>query len=60
MTNHGFHIGRELDEGILPRISNIFYEDEMNFPSAPDVANYLSPEVNLEQPMFLLLFLLFL
>ncbi|KAH7653421.1 Protein-serine/threonine phosphatase protein [Dioscorea alata] len=35
---------REFDEGILPRISNIFYEDEMNFPSAPDVANYLSPE----------------
>lgn len=53
-----FHIGREFDDAILPQISNIFYEDEMNFPSAPDVSNFLSPEVNLKQPMFLLLFLL--
>lgn len=37
---------REFDEGLLPRISDVFYEDELvNFPSAPDVGNYLISEV---------------
>jgi len=40
-------IGRDFDEGILPRISEVRYEDEMDgIPSAPDVSNYLISEVN--------------
>ncbi|KAJ6839434.1 RNA polymerase II C-terminal domain phosphatase-like 1 [Iris pallida] len=36
---------KEFDEGILPRIIDVFYEDEMMvFPSAPDVGNYLISE----------------
>ncbi|XP_073101362.1 RNA polymerase II C-terminal domain phosphatase-like 1 isoform X2 [Elaeis guineensis] len=36
---------KEFDEGLLPRISDIFYEDEWkDFPSAPDVGNYLISE----------------
>ncbi|KAL5208667.1 hypothetical protein ABZP36_033102 [Zizania latifolia] len=36
---------KDFDEGLLPRISNIFYEDEVNeIPSAPDVGNYLISE----------------
>nr|XP_029119740.1 RNA polymerase II C-terminal domain phosphatase-like 1 isoform X2 [Elaeis guineensis] len=36
---------KDFDEGLLPRISDIFYEDEMkDFPSAPDVGNYLISE----------------
>ncbi|XP_038978339.1 RNA polymerase II C-terminal domain phosphatase-like 1 isoform X2 [Phoenix dactylifera] len=36
---------KDFDEGVLPRISDIFYEDEMkDFPSAPDVGNYLISE----------------
>ncbi|KAJ0968946.1 hypothetical protein J5N97_021823 [Dioscorea zingiberensis] len=36
---------KEFDEGMLPQISNISYEDEtMDFPSAPDVSNYLISE----------------
>ena len=39
-------IGRDFDEGILPRISEVRYEDEMDgIPSAPDVSNYLISEV---------------
>jgi hypothetical protein len=38
---------REFDEGILPRINEVRYEDEMDdIPSAPDVSNYLISEVN--------------
>jgi hypothetical protein len=37
---------KDFDEGLLPRISNVFYEDEINeIPSAPDVGNYLISEV---------------
>ncbi|AQK53888.1 RNA polymerase II C-terminal domain phosphatase-like 1 [Zea mays] len=38
-----FHgsIDRDFDEGLLPRISNVHYEDEVNEISAPDVGNYL-------------------
>lgn len=40
-------IGREFDEGILPKISEVRYEDKMDsIPSAPDVSNYLISEVN--------------
>uniref|UniRef100_A0A0D9YVH4 protein-serine/threonine phosphatase n=1 Tax=Oryza glumipatula TaxID=40148 RepID=A0A0D9YVH4_9ORYZ len=36
---------KDFDEGLLPRISNVFYEDEINeIPSAPDVGNYLISE----------------
>ncbi|KAF8704039.1 hypothetical protein HU200_031524 [Digitaria exilis] len=36
---------KEFDEGILPRISEVRYEDEMDsIPSAPDVSNYLISE----------------
>ncbi|EHA8589795.1 RNA polymerase II C-terminal domain phosphatase-like 1 [Cocos nucifera] len=36
---------KEFDEGLLPRISDSFYEDEWkDFPSAPDVGNYLISE----------------
>uniref|UniRef100_A0A0D3FY81 protein-serine/threonine phosphatase n=1 Tax=Oryza barthii TaxID=65489 RepID=A0A0D3FY81_9ORYZ len=36
---------KEFDEVLLPRISEIHYEDEINdFPSAPDVGNYLITE----------------
>ncbi|RRT80491.1 hypothetical protein GW17_00025513 [Ensete ventricosum] len=38
---------RDFDEGILPRISEVLYEDEMkDFPPAPDVGNFLISEVN--------------
>lgn len=37
---------REFDEGLLRKICEIFYEDEVvNLPSAPDVSNYLMSEV---------------
>lgn len=36
---------KEFDEGILPQISEVRYEDEMDgIPSAPDVSNYLISE----------------
>ncbi|KAL5996411.1 hypothetical protein ACLOJK_026489 [Asimina triloba] len=36
---------KEFDDVLLPRISEVFYEDEMaNFPSALDVSNYLVSE----------------
>ncbi|TVU03007.1 hypothetical protein EJB05_51471 [Eragrostis curvula] len=36
---------KDFDEGLLPRISNVLYEDEINdIPSAPDVGNYLITE----------------
>ncbi|RLM78729.1 hypothetical protein C2845_PM12G21610 [Panicum miliaceum] len=36
---------KDFDEGLLPRISNISYEDEINdISSAPDVGNYLITE----------------
>ncbi|KAG2573527.1 hypothetical protein PVAP13_7KG258800 [Panicum virgatum] len=36
---------KDFDEGILPRISEVRYEDEMDgIPSAPDVSNYLISE----------------
>ncbi|CAN6235709.1 unnamed protein product [Urochloa humidicola] len=36
---------KEFDEGILPRISEVRYEDEVDgIPSAPDVSNYLISE----------------
>ncbi|XWS55543.1 hypothetical protein CRYUN_Cryun09bG0009100 [Craigia yunnanensis] len=36
---------RELDENVLRRISEVFYEDEVvNLPLAPDVSNYLMSE----------------
>ncbi|KAK1283424.1 RNA polymerase II C-terminal domain phosphatase-like 1 [Acorus calamus] len=36
---------KEFDECLLPRISDIFYEDDMaTLPSAPDVSNYLIAE----------------
>jgi hypothetical protein len=42
-----YSIGRDFDEGILPRISEVRYEDEMDgIPFAPDVSNYLISEVN--------------
>lgn len=38
---------REFDEGLLQRMSEISYEDDMNdIPSPPDVSNYLVPEVS--------------
>lgn len=44
---HMFDVpSREFDENLLRSISEIFYEDEVvNLPSAPDVSNYLMPEV---------------
>ena len=44
---HG-SIDRDFDEGLLPRISNISYEDENDISSAPDVGNYLITEVSSE------------
>ncbi|CAN6240243.1 unnamed protein product [Urochloa humidicola] len=36
---------KEFDEGILPRIGEVHYEDEVDgIPSAPDVSNYLISE----------------
>ncbi|CAN4115926.1 unnamed protein product [Withania somnifera] len=36
---------KEFDEGLLRKICEIFYEDEVvNLPSAPDVSNYLMTE----------------
>ncbi|CAN4106110.1 unnamed protein product [Withania somnifera] len=36
---------KEFDEGLLRKICEIFYEDEVvNLPSAPDVSNYLMSE----------------
>ncbi|GJN21680.1 hypothetical protein PR202_gb09181 [Eleusine coracana subsp. coracana] len=36
---------KDFDEGLLPRINNVLYEDEINdIPSAPDVGNYLITE----------------
>lgn len=35
---------KDFDEVLLPRMSEMFYEDEMEYPSAPDVGNYLIPE----------------
>ncbi|KAG2652613.1 hypothetical protein PVAP13_1NG367600 [Panicum virgatum] len=38
---------KDFDEGLLPRISNISYEDENDISSAPDVGNYLIAEMSL-------------
>ncbi|MQL78253.1 hypothetical protein Taro_010664 [Colocasia esculenta] len=47
---------KEFDEGLLPRISDVFYEDELvDFPSAPDVGNYLISEVSAVGPGHLLM-----
>ena len=47
-------IDRDFDEGLLPRISNISYEDEVNdISSAPDVGNYLITEVSSESLLLL-------
>ncbi|XP_072987720.1 RNA polymerase II C-terminal domain phosphatase-like 1 [Typha latifolia] len=36
---------KDFDEGLLPRISEVLYENEINYlPSAPDVGNYLISE----------------
>ncbi|KAG0488519.1 hypothetical protein HPP92_007330 [Vanilla planifolia] len=35
---------KDFDEVLLPRMSEIFYEDEIEYPSAPDVGNYLISE----------------
>ncbi|KAK8945118.1 RNA polymerase II C-terminal domain phosphatase-like 1 [Platanthera zijinensis] len=32
---------KDFDEVLLPRMSEIFYEDEVEYPSVPDVGNYL-------------------
>ncbi|KAK1260731.1 RNA polymerase II C-terminal domain phosphatase-like 1 [Acorus gramineus] len=41
---------KEFDECLLPRISDIFYEDDMaTLPSAPDVSNYLIAEVTFDK-----------
>lgn len=38
---------REFDEGLLQRIPEISYEDDIkDIPSPPDVGNYLVSEVN--------------
>lgn len=44
---HMFDVpSREFDENLLRSVSEIFYEDEVaNLPLAPDVSNYLMPEV---------------
>ena len=40
-------IDREFDEGLLPWISEVHFDDELNHvASAPDVGNYLISEVN--------------
>lgn len=49
---HG-SIDRDFDEGLLPRISNISYEDENDISSAPDVGNYLITEVSSESLLLL-------
>ena len=49
---HG-SIDRDFDEGLLPRISNISYEDENGISSAPDVGNYLITEVSSESLLLL-------
>jgi len=42
-----YFIDREFDEGIIPRITEVCYEDELDdIPSAPDVSNYFISEVN--------------
>lgn len=42
-----WHYNREFDEGLLQRIPEISYEDDMkDIPSAPDVSNYLVSEVS--------------
>ncbi|KAL0923539.1 hypothetical protein M5K25_007600 [Dendrobium thyrsiflorum] len=35
---------KDFDEILLPRMSEVSYEDEMEYPSAPDVGNYLISE----------------
>ncbi len=51
---------REFDEGLLQKIPEIFYEDDIkDIPSPPDVSNYLVSEVSLEKNC-LLRFLCFL
>lgn len=38
---------RDFDEGLLQRISDVAYEDDIKeIPSAPDVSNYLISEVS--------------
>lgn len=40
-------VGREFDEGLLQKISEIFHEDDIkDIPSPPDVSNYLASEVS--------------
>jgi RNA polymerase II C-terminal domain phosphatase-like 1/2 len=37
---------REFNMNLLQRISEVFYEDEVvNLPPAPDVSDYMMPEV---------------
>lgn len=37
---------RDFDDGLLPQIGAVFYEDDFSgFPSAPDAGNYLISEV---------------
>lgn len=41
--------GREYDECLLPLIGATCYEDELSdLPAAPDVSNYLTPEVQID------------
>ena len=38
---------REFDEGLLQRIPEVMYEDDIkDIPSPPDVSNYLISEVS--------------
>lgn len=40
-------IDREFDEGLLPSISEVHFDDELDHvPSSPDVGNYLISEVD--------------
>lgn len=42
-----WHYNREFDEGLLQRIPEISYEDDIkDIRSAPDVSNYLVSEVS--------------
>lgn len=47
-VNVGFIINREFDDGLLQRMPEISYEDDIkSIPSPPDVSNYLVSEVSL-------------
>lgn len=44
-----FGCNRDFDEGLMQRISEVAYEDDIkDLPSVPDVGNYLVSEVILE------------